>query len=128
MSVRISKQEMEAVANTCGGIRDGIESTGKKTTGLGKPALEGWQALSAIAEVNTRWQQKANHCGGQWRYFGSAVTETAKQITSADKDAAFSFPKVGLGETDVPVLKEYEPLIPPPQPGDHWSNPRLPGR
>lgn len=127
MTVRISKKEMEAIANTCGGIKDGIEGTGNKIAALTRPELAGWQTVEAIAEVNRRWQEKANHSGGQWRYFGSSVTETAKQISGADKEIAFTFPKVGEGEMDIPVLDEYKPQ-PLPGPGDRGEQRSPQGR
>lgn len=101
----LSKAEMESIAGSCDGIKTGITGTGTTVTGQEKPGLEGWLLQKAIGDVNAHWKKKADRCGQQWTYYASAVRATAADITATDKDVAFTFPKVGKGEADIPLPK-----------------------
>lgn len=118
MTVQISKPEMETIAGSCDDVKDGVIGTGTTVTGQAKPALDGFLMQAAIGDVNQHWKKKADNSGRQWKYFGSAVRATAATITATDKEIAFTLPKVGKDETDIPVPLPFRLFAPNPPSGN----------
>lgn len=114
MTTQLSKQEMETIAGSCDDVKDGVIGTGTTVTTQSAPAVNGFLLQGAIGDVNKHWKEKADHNGKQWRYFASAVRATAASITSTDEEIAFTLPKVGKDEADVPVPLPFRLFAPNP--------------